>query len=36
MKVLYSLLMLVGLSFIVDCQNNQANVMVPLDERLKR
>ena len=35
MKVLYSLLLLVGLSFIVGCQNNQENGMVLLDEKVK-
>ncbi|WP_338469559.1 hypothetical protein R4Z10_12085 [Niallia sp. XMNu-256] len=35
MKVLYSLLLLVGFSFIVGCQNNQENRMVLLDERVK-
>ena len=35
MKVLYSLLLLVGLSFIVGCQNSQENTMVLLDEKVK-
>ena len=35
MKVLYSLLLLVGFSFIVGCQNNQENTMVLLDEKVK-
>ncbi len=35
MKVLYSLLLLVGFSFIVGCQNNQENTMVLLDETIK-
>ena len=35
MKVLYSLLLLAGFSFIVGCQNNQGNTMVLLDEKVK-
>ena len=35
MKILYSLLLLVGLFFIVGCQNNQENAMVLLDEKVK-
>jgi len=35
-KILYSLFfLLVGLSFIVGCQNNQENRMVLLDETIK-
>jgi Tfp pilus assembly protein PilP len=35
MKVLYSLLLLLGLSIIVGCQNSQENTMVLLDEKVK-
>jgi hypothetical protein len=35
MKVFYHLLLLVGFSFIVGCQNNQENTMVLLDETIK-
>lgn len=35
MKVLYSLLLLVGFSLIVGCQNDQENTMVLLDEKVK-
>ena len=35
MKVLYSLLLLVGLFFIVGCQNSEGNTMVLLDEKVK-
>ena len=35
MKIFYSLLLLVGLFFIVGCQNNQENAMVLLDEKVK-
>lgn len=35
MRILYSLLLLVGLSLIVGCQNSQENTMVLLDEKIK-
>ncbi len=35
MKVLYPLLLLVGLSFSAGCENNQENTMVLLDEKIK-
>ena len=35
MKILYSLLLLAGLSLIVGCQNSQGNTMVLLDEKVK-
>ena len=35
MKILYSLFLLAGLSFIVGCQNNRGNTMVLLDEKVK-
>ena len=35
MKVLCFLLMLIGFSFIVGCQNNQENTMILLDEKVK-
>ncbi len=34
-KILYSLLLLGGLSFIVGCQNSEENTMVLLDEKIK-
>jgi isocitrate dehydrogenase len=35
MKVLYSLLLLLGLSIIAGCQSDQENTMVLLDEKIK-
>jgi hypothetical protein len=35
MKILYSLFLLAGLSFIVGCQNSDGNTMVLLDEKVK-
>ena len=35
MKILYSLLLLAGFSFIAGCQNEQENMMVLLDETIK-
>ena len=35
MKVFYSFLLLLGLSIIAGCQNNQENTMVLLDEKVK-
>ena len=35
MKILYSLFLLAGLSFIVGCQNSDGTTMVLLDERVK-
>jgi hypothetical protein len=35
MKILYSLLMLAGLSFSAGCENEQENTMVLLDEPIK-
>lgn len=35
MKILYSFLMIAGLSFIVGCQNSEENTMVLLDEKVK-
>jgi hypothetical protein len=35
MKVLYSLLLLVGFSIMAGCQNSQENTMVLLDEKVK-
>lgn len=35
MKVLYSVLLLAGLSFIVGCQNSEENTMVLLDEKVE-
>ena len=35
MKILYSLLLFAGFSFIVGCQNNHGTTMVLLDERVK-
>ena len=35
MKILYSLFLLAGLSFIVGCQNSEENTMVLLDEKVK-
>ncbi|MEK5233833.1 hypothetical protein MHB42_19245 [Lysinibacillus sp. FSL K6-0232] len=35
MRILYSLLLLVGLSLIVGCQNSQENTMVLLDEKVR-
>lgn len=35
MKVLYSLFLFVGLSFIVGCQSNKENTMVLLEEQVK-
>lgn len=35
MKVLYFLLLLVGFSYIVGCQNSQENTMGLLDEKVK-
>lgn len=35
MKILYSVLLLGGLSFIVGCQNSEENTMVLLDEKIK-
>lgn len=33
-KVLYSLLLLLGLSIIAGCQSNQENTMVLFDEKV--
>jgi hypothetical protein len=35
MKILYSLFLLAGLSFIVGCQNSDGTTMVLLDEKVK-
>lgn len=35
MRILYSLLLITGISLIVGCQNSQENTMVLLDEKVK-